>query len=295
MANVPVELDYPPAAPTADARLPSSTMRLLIPREHGSWGLWLLPLISGAVVGGIARSNDSGAAIAWFFAASASAFLVHQPFQAWLGRTPLKARSVEEKRTALWATVTLLAVSGLSLVEMTLHGRPMVLLLAVLAGGCFSANLLMAGTKLRSLRFAAQIVGALGLTSTAAGGYYAVTGKIDARAALLWLASWLFAAAQIAYVQLRLRTASARSRADKLRAGWKVYLLHLVPPLAAGIAAVSGVASWLVVLAFLPALARLGLWAVIRPTKLRVHQLGLSELIHNVVFATLLVAALLAR
>jgi hypothetical protein len=178
---------------------------------------------------------------------------------------------------------------------MALHGRAMVLLLGVLAGGCFSASLLMAGTKLRSLRPAAQIVGALGLTSTAAGAYYAIAGKIDARAAVLWLTSWLFASAQIAYVQLRLRTASARSRADNFRAGWNVYLLHLTPLMAAGIAAVSGVVSWLLALAFVPVAVRLGLWVVSQPTKLRVHRLGLSELIHNVVFAVLLVAALLPR
>lgn len=266
-------------------------MRLLVPREHGSWGLWLLPLISGAAVGWSARSIDSAAAVAWFFVAAASAFLVHQPFQAWLGRSALKARSVEEKRAALAATLVLLGLSGLSLMELALHERSLIFLLVALTGGCFSANLLMAGT--RSLRAAAQIVGALGLTSTAAGAYYAVAGKIDAPAALLWLASWLFAAAQIAYVQLRLRTAAAHSRAEKFRAGWKVYSLHLALPLAAAIAAVSGAVSWLLVLAFLPAAARLALWAVTPPTRIRVHRLGLSELIHNLVFAALLVAALL--
>src|SRR5215510_6341342 len=101
MANMGVEVNFAPAVPAANTRL--SAMRLLVPREHGSWGLWLLPLISGAVVGWGARSNGSMASILWFFLAAASAFLVHQPFQAWLGHSAFKARSPEEKRAALAA------------------------------------------------------------------------------------------------------------------------------------------------------------------------------------------------
>src|SRR5215813_1826417 len=291
MANMGVEVNFAPAAPAANAR--PSAMRLLVPREHGSWGLWLLPLISGAVVGWSARSDSAVPAVLWFFLAATSAFLVHQPFQAWLGHSALRARSLEEKRTALTATLILFALSVLSLIVMTIEGRSLILLVVVVAAGCFCANVLMAGTRLRSLRPIAQIVGALGLTSTAVGAYYAVAGTLDVRAAVLWLASWLFAAAQIAYVQLRLRTVSARSPAERLRAGWKAYVLHLALPMAAAIAAILGQAHWLLALSFVPAAARLALWAVSPPARLHVHRLGFTELIHSLLFAALLVVALL--
>lgn len=293
VANMPVEVNHSPVAMAAHRRVPSSATRLLVPREHGSWGLWLLPLISGAVVGWSTRSLDSAAAIAWFILAAGSAFLVHQPLQAWLGRAALKAHSTEEKRIALAATLVFLALSGLSLIALSLLGRSLMLVLAVFTGACFAANVLMEATKTRSLRAAAQTVGALGLTSTAAGAYYAVAGTIGSRAVLLWLASWLFAATQIAYVQLRLRTASARSRAEKFRAGWKVCLLHLALPLIAAVAAMSGTVSWLLALAFVPAAVRFVLWAFSSPTRIRVHRLGFIELAHNLVFAALLVVALL--
>jgi len=186
-----------------------------------------------------------------------------------------------------------IGTSGFSLIAMATEGRGLILLVVAMAAGSFCANVLMAGTRLRSLRAAAQIIGAIGLTSTAAGAYYAVAGTIDVRAIVLWLASWLFAAAQIAYVQLRLRTVSARSPAEKLRAGWKVYVLHLALPLAAAIAAMFGLGPWLLVLAFVPAAARLAIWAVSPPARIRIHRLGFTELIHNLTFAGLLVAALL--
>jgi hypothetical protein len=295
MANLPIKISYSPPAAAANRHNDRSPLRLLVPREHGAWGLWLLPLISGVAVGWGARSTDSGPAIVWFFVCAASAFLVHQPFQAWLGRSPSKARSTEERRIALAATLVLLSLSGLSLIALAFSGRSLMFMLVALAGGCFLANMLMAGMRKRWLRAPAQIIGALGLTSTAAGAYYAIAGTIDARAALLWLGSWLFASAQIAYVQLRLRAASAGSPTEKLSAGWKVYLLHLALPMTAAIAAMSGAVSWLLALAFVPAAARLIVWCLSPPARVRVHRLGFTELAQNVIFAALLVAALLLR
>src|SRR5215469_5433747 len=152
MANMPVELNYSPAAATATPCPRPSVARLLVPREHGSWGLWLLPLISGVMVGWNARSTDSGVAISWFTLAAASAFLIHQPFQAWLGRSALKARSAEERRVALGATLVFLSLSGLCLFAMAQHARSLVFLLVALAAACFLANLLMAGLRKRWLR-----------------------------------------------------------------------------------------------------------------------------------------------
>ena len=51
----------------------------------------------------------------------------------------------------------------------------------------------------------AQIIGAIGLTSTAAGAYYVASGTLDRTAVLLWIANWLFAADQIHFVQTRIR------------------------------------------------------------------------------------------
>ena len=42
-------------------------IRVLVPREHGTWGLLLFPLISGAIVGHYASPNASLKPALWFF------------------------------------------------------------------------------------------------------------------------------------------------------------------------------------------------------------------------------------
>jgi hypothetical protein len=140
-----------------------------------------------------------------------------------------------------------------------------------------------------------QLIGAVGLTSTAAGAYYAMTGRMDRTALVLWLASWCFAVGQIEYVQLRLRTAQVRSRLQKARAGMGVSLFHWVMTGGAVAAWLAGAAPLLLVVAFIPAMARLTSW-LLRPWRpLGVHILGVSELLQGVVFNVLLAMAFLVR
>ena len=52
------------------APLPGSALKLLVPREHGSWGMWLLPLIIGAIAGAARNSHFSRWALLWFCVAA---------------------------------------------------------------------------------------------------------------------------------------------------------------------------------------------------------------------------------
>lgn len=281
-----------PAIHTSRANIlvfPPRIKQLLVPREHGSWGLWLLPLIAGSVVGAAGNSGHIGFGIFWFWAASAAAFLACQPLEALLGISPLKARTPEEKQlTASWvileAFLCLIAV-----LQLMLSDRPLVLCFALLPLGYVSFRLLF--SKVHALRQTLEIVGALALSSTAAASYYVISGKIDGTALTLWAASWLFAASQIAYVQLRMHAMTASSIVEKARAGWKVYVLHLILLTLATAGVVTGKAPSFFVLLFIPATVRVFVWAVSRPSKINFYKLGFSELLQSVVFTSLLIAA----
>ena len=65
----------------------------------------------------------------------------------------------------------------------------------------------------------AQVIGAIGLTSTAAGAYYVTTGQLDRIAIALWLANWLFAGNQIHFVQLRIRSSRAELSTKSCKLG----------------------------------------------------------------------------
>jgi hypothetical protein len=278
-------LRFPPAPP--------NDSRLLMPREHGSWALWLLPLISGGIVGYFSTLGSSATPVLWFSLVAAAAFLVRQPLESLLNVSVLRLRSPHEQRVALFWVVGLTVLAVLGVAELLRLHRGLIFLFAGVALACFVLGALFGRT--RSLRVSKQHVGALGLTATAAGAYYVTAGRIDGTALLLWLLAWLFAACQIEYVQLRLRTANVRSRLQKIRAGWKVCFLHLV--LLGTVVSVQAAtnATPLFDLLFIPPAARLVFW-ILRPARpLRLYLLGLSELLNSILFNALLAAAFLAQ
>jgi hypothetical protein len=147
------------------------------------------------------------------------------------------------------------------------------------------AFLLQFGVKRwrRTARAAAQMIGAAGLTATAPAAYLVTTGRLDTAAWMLWTANFLFAANQIHFVQLRIHTARASSRREKVVAG-RWFLAGQV-----GLAVALAAIRWTAGLAFLPVLVRGFVWFAGRPGPLAVHALGKSELAHAIVFGALLV------
>lgn len=269
------------------------TSRLLVPREHGSWGIWLLPLMVGAVVGYVSGPRATAAPAFWFLLAAVSAFLIYQPLEILLGLSLLRARSQRQERIAILWIMALAIVGACSVLELVRLQRVLVLFFGLVGLLCFGMRTLLG--RSRTLRVPKQLIGALGLSSTAAGAYYATTGRIDRTAIVLWLASWLFAVSQIEYVQLRLRMAQVRSRRQRARDSLEVCFLHLLMTGGAIAAGLAGAAPLLLGLAFIPAMMRLAAW-IVRPWRpLGVHILGFTELFQGILFNVLLAAAFLVR
>jgi uncharacterized membrane protein len=268
-------------------------VRLLVPREHGTWGLLLFPLISGAIVGYSASPNASVKASLWFLLTTLSAFLIYQPLESLLGLSLIKTRSQRQQRIAILSVIALAVIATAGVLELFHLHRGLVLGFGLAALGCFGVRLLL-GTS-RPVRVPRQLIGALGLSSAAAGAYYAASGRIDRTGILLWLASWLFAVGQIEYVHLRISAAQVRSRQQKVRSSLGVCFLHLLMIGASITAAFSGFAPWLLALAFVPSIIRAGIWLA-RPWRpLGVHILGVSELLQGLLFNVLMIGAFLIR
>lgn len=265
------------------------TSSLLVPREHGSWGLWLLPLISGAIVGYVFGPHAALAPVLWFGLVAASAFLIYQPLESLLGLSLIKIRSQRQQRTALIWIIVLTIAAVCSVLELLHLQRFLVLVIGVVASGCFGVRFLLG--RSRRVRVLKQLIGALGLSSTAAGAYYAATGRIDRTALTIWLASWLFAVGQIEYVQLRLRSAQVRSSRQRAMNSLAVSVFHVSVMSIAIAAGMSHAAPLLLGLAFIPAVVRLAVWIVRSWRPLGVHILGIGELAQGIVFNGLLIAA----
>ncbi len=259
---------------------------LVVPREHGAWGMLLVPLLTGASVG-LLRGGHWLPLLPLTVMALAL-FWMRTPVESWLGTTPLRAQTETERRAASHAILALGAVAGLALAAL-LWGRTRkgLLLLGAVAGAAF---VVQAGLKKlgRKTRMAAQVAGALGLTATAPAAYYVVTGQFDLQAYSLWLANWLFAGEQIHFVQLRIRAARAASRGEKLARG-RIYLAgQILLVCVLWLAWRLGLVPGLALVAFVPVFVRGMTWFVRRPRALAVRRLGWTELGHAVAFGILL-------
>jgi hypothetical protein len=261
---------------------------MVVPREHGAWGMLLVPLATGAVVAAKTRLN--GAALTLFVVAAMSLFWLRTPVESWLGTSAIKAYSPAERSYVLRMIAAIGTLAFISIASL-LGGRNRdLIVIGAIAALAFAAQAAVKRLG-RKGRMPAQLIGAIGLTSTAAGAYYVATGRFDRTAVALWLANCLFAINQVHFVQLRIHSSRAASFAEKLKTGLPFLLGQLV--LLAAILAAShfGVFSILVALAFVPVLLRGILWFVSRYRPLDVHKLGFTELGHALLFGAILCTA----
>jgi hypothetical protein len=264
---------------------------MVVPREHGAWGMMLVPLATGAMVA--TRSGVNGGALTLFIVAAMSLFWLRTPVESWLGISAVKATSAAERRTVAQVVVALGAVTAASVLALFANGHNRgLLIIGAITALSFAAQ---AAVKKfgRKGRMPAQVIGAIGLTSTAAGAYYVATGRLDQTALALWLANWLFAGDQIHFVQVRIHGSRAASLEDKMELGTPFFLgqVALVGTIVA--AYTFGVFPETIALAFIPVLLRGTLWFVRRREPLDVHKLGFSELRQALLFGVLLTAVFL--
>ena len=271
------------SAPDASA---SRRHSLILPREHGAWGILLVPLVTGASVGLLA--GGTAGALAPLTIAVLALFWMRTPLESWMGTTPVKARTSEEVALVRRATLIIGAVAAAALIWLLWGWRNSGLWeIGAAAVAAFLLQTLIR-RQWRGWRTAAQMAGAAGLTAVAPAAYYAVAGRLDTAAWSLWAANFFFAGDQIEFVQLRIRAAHA-SHTRKLSAGREFLIRQIVLAALLILASASGLLRWGAALAFVPILVRGFAWFATKPKPLAIHALGKSELTHAIAFGILLI------
>lgn len=135
-----------------------------------------------------------------------------------------------------------------------------------------------------------EIVGTIGLTSSAPAAYYVITGKFNAIAWLLWLANLIFAGNQIHYVQIRIHTARVTGTREKLARGWAFVAGQLIMAAVLTLTCLLRLMPWIALIAFIPLLLRGWYYFIQKPEPLQVRRLGWSELAQAIVFCTLFIS-----
>ncbi len=261
----------------------------ILPREHGAWGMLLVPLAVGAAAGNPPANRLIP--ILLFAVTALGLFCLRTPVESALGFSPLRPQNKGERGLIYsfiisYASTALLAFFALLFWT---HADALVPL-GFVAGFAFIVQTILKRLG-RSTRLNSQLAGAVALSSTAAGAYYVATGRFDSTAILIWIANWLFAANQIHFVQLRIHTARAGAFKQKLRLGRNFLLHQAVSFFLLTLLWRAGWLPGLVLVAFVPAYARGLGWFIASPRPLQVRRLGVSELIYAVVFGLFFIVA----
>jgi hypothetical protein len=268
-------------------------LALILPREHGAWGLLLVPMVTGA---GIAfrESNHILPALLLLVAALAL-FWLRTPVESLLGTSALRAQTKDERRAVAIVIAGLGIVAALALGALLwARQNPLLRLIGAAAGAAFVGQALL--KKLgRRTRMLSEIVGTIGLAASGPAAYYVITGKFGPTAWMLWMANLIFAGNQIHYVQLRIHTVRIAGLRAKLANGWAFAVGQAVMTIALTLACVTRVMPEFASLAFAPLLFRGWFYFIQKPAPLMVRRLGWSELGQAVVFCVLFIAAFALR
>jgi len=272
------------------SRTASRVRYLVFPREHGAWGMLLVPVLTGGILG--SRTGHDLVSLALLVAACLSLFCLHTPFESLVSVSPFRVRDAAERRAAIFAIAgyTVVAIaSGAAL--MARVGPIKLLILGNVAMIGFAGQLIIRKFRPQE-RCLAQLIGSAGLTAAAAAGYFVAAGQWSTTALLVWAANWLFAANQIHFVQLRIHAANLGSRLEKLQRGLHFAFGQVVLAAVLVAGAQVGALPWMACLAYLPLLVRGTAWFVEPPAPLAIRRLGFTELAHAVAFGVLLIAVL---
>lgn len=259
----------------------------ILPREHGTWAMLLVPWATGS---GVSGRVDAGHLI--LLIAALAFFLAHNHVVTWF-RGVVAAR-VDRTATAAASLAAVFGLVGLvaSLALVLRVGPAPLVLYAVAAGVLLAASLELVRRRLDHA-LPGQFLAALGLPLVAPVAWTIGAGAIDRVAVGLWLLNAAFFLGAVLYVRLKIE---ARARRVPLVA-WAERLAFARGTLAAdlGVLAVAGLAVVVggfspLVLASFATVALQTLAGVVRLDRPAVlKRVGVLATLHAAVFAALVV------
>ncbi len=246
----------------------------VIPREHGAWAMWIVPMLSAVLVTHFSLS------FLVLFICFALLYIVHHPVVT-LAKRGWKWRDGEKGLVAAFSGPAVLLGAGL----VVFYRLPWLLLFGGLEFVLFLFSVkTYLNREQRSFFNELAIVAALTLSAPAA--YYAISGTLDAKALILYLLNFLFFGSSVFYVKMRiefLRTkgvwsgsaASARNMAIVYHAVLLAVVLSVI---------LHGHPEVLLFAGFVPMLAQVAIGLFSRRTKVNFTRLGVALILQSAVF-----------
>ncbi len=261
---------------------PQSTLTVPKPKEHGAWGMLYVPLLTAVGIGGTLNVRVLLLALAVTLL-----FLSQRPYAQLLTGKMIQRDTRLRRSNLVWMAVYWMLSAllfGLLYFNYGLEALPRFALIGIPVAAAFT--LLLKTNRLRTV--AGELVGISGLTLTAPLAHYAAVGQMQPVGFWLWGLFILYFASSVFYIKAVLANfLKARSKVmpEKLIYQRLCGSYHLgLALLMAGLATLDKVPAILLV-AFLPVVAR-GLLGIQKPqAKLNFARIGWTEVLYSVFFA----------
>lgn len=256
---------------------------LILPREHGAWGIVLIPFLTAVAIAGRLTLPVLLALVAVLLA-----FVARYPLQLLL--VPALYRRAGSPPLARLRSLALaygLLAAGAGILLVVTWEFYLLLAVGLLVLLFFIFHLWL-GRRGNDRGWSAALVGTVGLTLSGPVGWIAATGKLDQTGLLVWGLNCVFFCAGIVYVKSRIRSRLVVHRPELRQVTRFMLSFHLAVVLFVLALAFLRWVPPLIVLPFAVAAAR-AIWGAGRegqPFVLR--RLGWSEVALSVFFATFL-------
>jgi len=133
----PAENETPTIPATEKARR-ERRRALILPREHGAWGLLLVPMVTGA---GVAfHQTVNIVPFALLLTAALALFWLRTPLESLLGTSAMRAQTADERRIVAIVIAGLSTVAALTLGTLLWGENPLLWLIGAAAGAASRAG-----------------------------------------------------------------------------------------------------------------------------------------------------------
>ncbi len=264
------------------------SLKRILPKEHGTWAMLLVPWAVGC---GVARRLAPPDLL--LLAAMLLLFLAHTQLLTWLRLRLVAASDPAALGRARGLFLVLAGAGGVAILPLLARSRLTALpALGAIAGALAAASLYLVYRRLDH-GLAGQVLAPAGLALSAPAAYSVARGALDRTAIALWAINFLFFLGAVVYVRLKIdalkRTAALVAPAARLRFAAQTLGIDLAILAAVLIVLGFGSLSPWAVLAFAPTAAQtlVGAARLDRPARLK--RVGILATAHSIVFALLLV------
>lgn len=261
-------------------------MKTWLPREHGAWAMFAVPLLVGIGASGKWNANLLPLALT-----ASGFFLLRYPLM-----LAVKSRASETRREVLRSSVIYTALTAISGAWLLLASQLWLLLPIGALGLATLAIYLLLAARRAEMSIAGEWLGIAGLALGAPAAYLVATRVLDITAVAVYLLNVLFFGGTVLYIKFKVReqprvVAPTANWFQKLWAGRAAILYHALVLLVVALLAANGIVPALVAAAFVLPMCKVVQGVFTRPSRLNVPRLGLIELAMTATFAFIVLAA----